>query len=71
VASGHAVMEVANRFEEAYQASFAWVCRAAEAAEREWAIERLGTAACEKPSVGYFGACETSLMPASLALAAH
>ena len=69
VASGHAVMEVANRFEKAYQASFAWVCRAAEAAEREWAIERLGTAACEKPSLGYFEACEMESMPRNLAMA--
>lgn len=71
VASGHAVMEVATRCEETYQATFAWVCRAAEAAEREWALEPIGTATCEMPNSGHFDPCESSLMPESMALAAH
>lgn len=71
VASGLAVMQVAVRFEETYQSVFAWICRAAEAAEREWAVESLGTEACETSVLGQFEVCESPLMQHSMALAAH
>lgn len=67
VASGHAAMAVSDRCEEAYQAAFAWICRAAEAAEAAWGVER-ATAACERPSLGHFEACEMESMPQNLAL---
>jgi hypothetical protein len=71
VASGHAAMEIAARYESAYQMTFAWICRAAEAAELTWAADQAGTVACERPNLGHFNACETPLMPESMALAAH
>jgi hypothetical protein len=62
VASGHAAMVVSDRCEEAYQTVFAWICRAAEAAEGAWG-SRQATVACERPILGQFGACEVESMP--------
>ena len=68
VASGHAAMVVSDRCEEAYQTVFAWICRAAEAAEGAWG-SRQATVACERPILGHFAACEMESMPRNLAMA--